>query len=254
MDAKMAYQLIHFIHLKGRRMKKHFVILLIIWSASIIAQVGPQPLYISNITLIPSCGNTATISVTAAGGQPTLDGFYTYQIGSPINEIRVAKTVTFTATSGSIPILLISDSSSNALNIDQVASFTPSQTTSVSMDVSTLPLGNGKGCILLSVTNPGGLATNLVTFGLRAFTPTDLETPSDIKQVKEAPFTATFLSLPSALLNASVVNIDDGCAEGSTFNFIFPFPQGLGNALKAYIFNKYCSCPLSSSAISVPIP
>lgn len=239
----MAYQLLP---TKGKYMKKLIILVLAIWSASSSAQVDPQPLYISNITLIPSCGDTATISVTAAGGHPTPDGFYTYQIGSPVNEIRVAKMVTFTATSGSIPILLISDSSANALNIDQIASFTPSQTPSVSMDVSSLPLGNGEGCILLSVTNPGGIATNLVTFGLGAFTPTNLETSSDIKQVKEAPFTATFLSFPSPLLNASVNNIDDGCAEGSTFNFTFPFPQGSGNALKAYIFNKYCSCPLSS--------
>ncbi len=243
---------------------KKLIILLAIYSASMIAQVGPQPLYFSNITITPTPGScdvavgkaTATISVTAAGGQPAADGSYIYIVNGNTNQAIVAKTATFTALENEAVSVIVVDAGQNTLFVfggTPVVMFKRSATTSVSMDVVSLPLGNNPGCFRLTVINPAGKATGTVNFTAQSVTQNESLTETILEQTLQAPpFTVTFPSLPAAFIIAEVAVADDcGSGGSSTFSFNFPFPQGFGNALNAYIFNKYCSCPLSSTAIVI---
>lgn len=232
---------------------KQLIILLAIYSASMIAQVGPQPLYFSNITITPTPGScdaavgkaSATISVTAAGGQPAADGSYIYIVNGNINQTIVAKTATFTALENTAVSVIVVDAGQNTLFLfgAETALFQRSATTSVSMDVVSLPLGNNPGCFRLTVINPAGKPTGTVVFRAETITVNKSLTETVLEQIIHAPpFTVTFPSLPAAIIQAEIVVTDD-CGPGGTssFSFGFPFPQGFGNALKAFIFNKYCS-------------
>lgn len=247
-------------------MKKLIIPLLVI-SASMNAQVGSQPLYVKNITIAPTpglCGQpateplTATISITAAGGNPATDGSYTYLI-SPLNITINAVTATFEFSSIDDSFAIqISDSSQNTLFIDEPFKFFggASTATAVSVDVVSLPLGMGAGCFTLTVM--GGNVTGPISFEFNPFEgPNIFFIPVEVggsEIVSKAPFTVTFSAAPSPFINA-LITIDNDCSGTTTskFKFFFPFPQGISNALKAYIFNKYCSCPLSSTATATHI-
>ncbi len=236
-------------------MKKLFVIFTI-WSTSMSALTGPQPLFIANITITPvacppAVGSTI-VKVTASGGQPAPDGSYTYEVIEPISftpsQTMVGKTATFKVP-GTQSSLLVSDS--NNVSVLATIVYPPSASTSISMNIDSLALGAGNGCITFSVTNPAGKETGTVDFAIvSANNEPILNGKSTIEQtVKESPFTVIFPSLSSPFLDASVVTHNDCTVANNAFNFSFPFPQGMGNALKTYIFNKYCSCPLSKAAI-----
>lgn len=226
--------------------------LLILWSLKLVAQTGPQPLFISSITFLPQgCGEaTTTIEVVASGGQPAADGSYTYSLqGEP----SITKP---TALFQNVPIelgtegnlgLLITDSANNSVSSQVV--FTESQTESVSMAIGSLPLGTGQGCISLTVTKSAGQPDGVVSL----FVESD-EVFSGIQTNEvdnDEPFTLTFSASPSSSLKAVMELANDCGGGGSFFSVTFPFPQGLGNAIKVYLFNKYCSCVLQKGTIPV---
>ncbi len=254
-------------------MKKLLLTLLAI-PISIAAQTtGPQPLFIQNITISPNgCVETpgtgiptANISVTASGGTPDSKGQYTYNLtaldgdqvtGSPLTGV----TANFT----DVPIdnhgdstsynLTVTDSSSTGSPVVYKVSLTEaSANQTISMTITSLPLGGGKGCITLDVVNPGGSPTNTgpVEF---AIVPTPEVTTATLKDVSKAPFQQTFSAFRSTTTFTALINVLGDCTpqdDESSFSIQFPFPQGIANALKAYIFNKYCSCALQSNTIFI---
>jgi len=142
--------------------------------------------------------------------------------------------------------LLITDSANNS--VSSQVTFTASQAESVSMSIDSLPLGTGQGCISLTVTKSAGQPDGVVSL----FVESD-EVFSGIQTNEvdnDQPFTLTFSALPSPSLLAEM-ELGNDCERGSTFKVVFPFPQGMGNALKVYIFNKYCSCALQKGTIPV---
>ncbi len=232
---------------------KQLFTLFTVWSLSLIAQTGPQPLFISNITFLPKgCGEATTnIQVIASGGQPAADGSYTYSLqGQPsiTKPTALFQNVPITLGIESTLDLLITDSANNT--VSSQVTFTESQTESVSMSIDSLPLGTGQGCISLTVTKSAGQPDGLVSL----FIESD-EVSSDIQTNEvdnDQPFKLTFSALPSPSLKA-VMELANDCKSGgsSFFSVTFPFPQGMGNALKVYIFNKYCSCVLQKGTIPV---
>ncbi len=249
---------------------KKLLLTLLIMPISLAAQVGPQPLFIQNITLSPNgCfdGEThpdtaSTISVTASGGTPNSSGQYTYTLtnlnGTPVADFpsQTAVTANFvdvpTGVDGD-PIsynVTVTDSSNSGSPVEYEVTFNQSATKSVSMTITSLPLGSGAGCITLLVTNPAG--DGEVHFAI--FPSTENEPTPAI--VTKAPFQQTFSAFPtpgSTELTADIAVLGD-CGGVSDFKIVFPFPQGLSNALKAYIFNKYCSCTLQSGTVKVVTP
>ncbi len=257
---------------------KKLLLTLLAMPISIVAQTtGPQPLFIQNITISPngcesSTGTvapTANISVTATGGTPDSKGQYTYNLadlggtpvtGSPQTGVTANFTDVPTDQDGDSTSynLTVTDSSSTGSPVEYEVTFTeanPNQT--ISMTITSLPLGSAPGCITLLVTNPAGNTTGTGTVDFAIFPSTEDEpTPTTITK---APFQQTFSAFPtpgSTELKAEVTvhgdcTFDNGIAD---YVITFPFPQGLSNALKAYIFNKYCSCTLQSSTVKVVTP
>ncbi len=226
---------------------KKLVLTILACSMSLAAQTGPQPLFISNINFIPNgCGAvTSSIEVTASGGQPSADGSYTYDLqGSGLPPVTMPTALFSDVSIAPEYSLVVTDSAQNQVTYS--ISLDESQTP-MSMNIS-LPLGNGRGCITLTATNPGnGNPSTTVVFTLDA-------NDQSVSATKEkAPFTQTFssLAMPSSTTITAVITVNNDCANNTSIDFFigFPFPQGMGNALKAYIFNKYCSCALSSSTI-----
>ncbi len=256
---------------------KKLLLTLLAMPISIVAQTtGPQPLFIQNITISPNgCFNAttnphpaSTISVTATGGTPDSKGQYTYNLadlsgdavtGSPqtgvtANFIDVPTAINEDPTSYN---LTVTDSSNSGAPVEYEVTFNQSATKSVSMTINSLPLGSGAGCITLLVINPAGNTTNPNPVQFAIFPSTEDEpTPTTLTEV---PFQQTFSAFPtpgSTELTAEVT-IDGDCDNGdgvADFKIVFPFPQGLSNALKAYIFNKYCNCTLQSSTVKVVTP
>ncbi len=236
---------------------KKLLLTLLMLPASLAALSGPQPLYFSNITINPQgCTNpnpaiapTANILATAAGGQPP----YTYTLivenipfgGSPL-------TVP-TASFANVPVeettsLQVTDSANNTVTTMLVLS--PSQTLQIAMNIISLPLGNAPGCISLQVFGPGGKLTGSAIVGIGSSQAIAVQNEKEIP----APFTqqfAAFRTPGTSTLTAQIEVLNDCGTSTSNFEFIFPFPQGNANDLKAYIFNKYCNCNLSSNTISV---
>ncbi len=252
---------------------KKLLLTLLAMPISIAAQTtGPQPLFIQNITISPNgCSNpdalvpTANISVTASGGIPTSSGQYTYNItnanGTPVTDLapQTGVTANFTdvptnAGGDSVSFNLTVTDSSGTPGIEYEVAFTeanPNQT--ISMTITSLPLGGGKGCITLDVVNPGGSPTNTgpVEF---AIVPTPEVSTATFKEVSKTPFQQTFSAFRSTTTFTAFINVHGDCTpsdDESSFSIQFPFPQGIANALKAYIFNKYCSCALQSNTIFI---
>ncbi len=263
------YQTTH--HRTQRKYMKKLLLTLLAMHISLGAQVGPQPLFIQNITISPNgCPATGTptanISVTATGGTPDSKGQYTYNLatlggtavtGSPqtgvtANFTDVATGLDDTSTSYN---LTVTDSSNSGSPVEYEVTFTESGTKSVSMTITSLPLGSGPGCITLLVTNPAGNTTGTGEVHFAIFPSTEDE-PASTPITKE-PFQQTFSAFPtpgSTELTAEVTVIGDCPHDFSDFKINFPFPQGLSNALKAYVFNKYCSCTLQSGTVKVVTP
>ncbi len=257
-----------------RKLMKKLLLTLLAMPISIVAQTtGPQPLFIQNITISPNgCLTTGTptanISVTASGGTPSSSGQYTYTLveldGPFAPEPQTAVTANFT----DLPLdndgdsrsfnVTVTDSSSTGSPVEyEVTLGEANSNQTISMTITSLPLGSGAGCITLLVTNPAGNTTGTGTVDFAIFPSTDDEpTPTTLTK---APFQQIFSAFPtpgSTELTAEVTvhgdcTDEDGIAD---YKIVFPFPQGLSNALKAYIFNKYCSCTLQSSTVKVVTP
>ncbi len=224
---------------------KKFLLTLLAWSVSLAAQTGPQPLFISNITFnypppqLPGCTDTANISVTASGGQPATDGSYTYQLNG-ITE--VGTTVQFSDVESGNFDLVITDSSTNQVIYPVL--FEPFSAQSISVSVGSLPLGTSPGCITLTVIDPSASTTS-VQFSVSDGSPV-------VQTLSKAPFTKTFSAFKSSIPLTALFFLNNDCNDNglSTISITFPFfPQGMGNALKTYIFTKYCSCALISTTI-----
>ncbi len=84
---------------------KKLLLTLIALPISLTAQVGPQPLFISNITFNPQgeCGANPTlnISVTASGGTPSSNGSYTYQLLETNGTVIASQTTQIADFTGS---------------------------------------------------------------------------------------------------------------------------------------------------------
>jgi hypothetical protein len=229
-------------------MKKNLLALLA-WSAFAAAQTGPQPLFISNVTFLPhECGDTTyTLQVTASGGTPFADASYTYQLSdfddqtgqsAEFQSVAIGRPATLTvidSTGAKVPYTIVSVSTS---------SLQSSQAKSASMTIDSLPLGSGQGCMTLAVEDDN--QPEEVVFSLTQAGGLNLLT------VSQAPFKKIFSAFPSSSLEARI-SIEGDCEAGTNTLFIitFPFPQGFGNAMKTYLFNKYCSCALQSSTVPV---
>ncbi len=119
------------------------------------------------------------------------------------------------------------------------------------MNITSLPLGNAPGCFTLQVVGPGGKLTGSVFVGIGSSLPI-AETNA---KLLPAPFIQQFAAFrtPGTSTLTAVVIVENDCTTGSSsvFSITFPFPQGISNALKAYVFNKYCSCALNKNTILV---
>ncbi len=256
---------------------KKLLLTLLVMPISLAAQVGPQPLFIQNITFSPNgCFDGeinpfsgSTISVTASGGTPNSSGQYTYTLtnlnGTPVADFpsQTAVTANFVdVPTGKLGASInynvtVTDSSNSGSPVEYEVTFNQSATKSVSMTINSLPLGSDAGCITLLVTNPAGDTTGTGDVQFAIFPSTEDEPTPAI--VTKEPFQQTFSAFPTpgnTELTAEVTVVGD-CEDivgGSDFKIVFPFPQGLSNALKAYVFNKYCSCTLQSSTVKVVTP
>ncbi len=256
----LRYQNLTITFLLKRSIMKKFLLTLLAWSVSLAAQTGSQPLFISNITINPSgcVSSTTNISAIAAGGTPSSAGNYTYTIvnsGLPFSSSPiVAPTATFT-----VPVfgeftkydLIVTDTLNNQITYSILPS--TSQTKSVSLSINSLPLGDGPGCFTLSVTDPGGQDSGEVSFEVQVEdTELNLIHPPITVTAHESPFERTFSAFPlpkNQVFHVFITTSNDCNNPNPSFEFLFPFPQGMSNALKAYIFNKYCSCALLSTTI-----
>jgi hypothetical protein len=225
-------------------MKKELCALLA-WSALLSAEAGFPPLYIANVTFSPNgCGDGATfnVQVIASGGAPDANGFYTYELaGQPTQVTKVAQFNNILG--GDVELRLrVTDSTNNVVSTQLVA--LPSNSDSISINVDSLPLGNVPGCITVSVTNPGGTPV--------VFAAGSQEDPTT-STATQAPFSRTFSVFPSAELfvGARTESDCDGDSLGGAAVFSLPFPQGQANAIKTYLFSKYCSCTLRTDTIPV---
>ncbi len=224
---------------KGTTMKK-LLLTLLSWSIILAAEVGPQPLFISNITITPNspiAADGVNLTITGSGGQPTADGSYTYDLqidgfNPETTQVAQFNNVLISQLAHGIN-LVITDTANNTVTYvltNNSAPFIP-----LIFSIDSLPLGNGSGCITLSAVNPSFPINFAVGF------------EEDVVEItkSKAPFSQTFSAFPNivpglfARINQSNV----------TFTIQFPFPQGMSNALKAYIFNKYCNCALSSTTV-----
>ncbi len=233
---------------------KKLLLTLLVMSYSLTAQVGPQPLYISNITFNPQggcgAGNSVNILATAAGGQPP----YTYSLINRTTGIQVpgspqtSPTATFTDVENGVGFnLLVTDSAGTSIKL--LLETEPSQTQQIIMNITSLPLGTGPGCITLQVVGPAGKSTGTALVTLTSTLGSQVGGTTPIP----APFIQQFSAFPTSgtsRLIASVFVFNDCTPVG--FDIEFPFPQGTANALKAYIFNKYCSCALSKATLALP--
>jgi hypothetical protein len=229
-------------------MKKHLLTLLS-WSTFAIAQTGPQPLHFSSITFLPQgCGTGATFNLkaTASGGTPAADGTYTYQLeGQPSQVAQVAQFNDMIANSNELTLTVTDE---NNKPVAYTVRANQSQSGAVSMTIDSLPLGEGPGCITLSITDPSFTTLDTqVDFAI-----TELGETPVIQTMSKEPFKITFSAFSSQQLLAIVgARSDCGPIGSSEFNIQFPFPQGQGNALKIYLFNKYCSCALLDTTVPV---
>jgi hypothetical protein len=221
---------------------KYLVLASTIWTTLVCAEVGPQPLSISRISILPEDGcNTGevTIELTAAGGQPAQGGLYSY-FKDGFNEIP---QVTQKAIFKNVIIdegknFLVSDAAKNIIAVEVTAGL--SQSEEISVELGSLPLGNGAGCMTARVVRPGGLNEGSVSFTFRDITTGEILSQ---KTVTATPFELTSPVFASEEINVSI-GIDNDCEEGviTAINFFLNFPKGIANSLKAYLFNKYCSC------------
>ncbi len=237
---------------------KKLLLTLLMLPASLAALSGPQPLYFSNITINPQgCANpnpgiaaTANILATAAGGQPP----YTYTLLVENKPFGGSPLTVPTASFANVPVeepttLQVTDSANNTVTTMLVLPV--SQTLQIAMNIISLPLGNAPGCISLQVFGPGGKLTGSAIVGIGSSQVIATQNGKEIP----APFTQQFAAFrtPGTSTLTAVVEVQNDCApnETSFFEIQFPFPQGNANDLKAYIFNKYCNCNLSSNTIPV---
>lgn len=224
-------------------MKRLLLSGLLMWTLSLVPQSGPEPLYVSNITAKPDgcLAGSTTIEITASGGQPFADGTYTYSLGVGGLELQVAKKGVFQNRVGS-NTFVVTDAAKNSVFV--FTNQNASATTSVSMDILSLPLGDGNGCIKFNVIKSPGSNAGSVIYSLRD---TNSQVPI-FKIVNAQPFDVIFPFVSTAFLSA-VISVTNDCQLGSTsqFDFIFPFPKGNANAIKTFLFNNYCSCSPSSN-------
>jgi VCBS repeat-containing protein len=227
-------------------MKKSLLALLA-WSAFVAAQTGPQPLFISNVTFVPDgCLEdpaTFTLKVTASGGTPNASGQYTYQLQGQADQIGT--TAEFPDVPTDTLAVAVQDSAGNS--VSYTISGQPSAAEAISLNIDSLPLGAGQGCITLNVDyEVEPLPTN-VQFSIAPATENDPE----VQTLTVEPYTKTF-SAPASVSLKAVIGITDDCGDGdSEFAVTFKLPQGFGNTMKTYLFNKYCSCALQSSTVPV---
>ncbi len=226
---------------KGTTMKK-LLLALLSWPIILASQVGPQPLFISNITVTPNGPVAVNLTITASGGQPAADGSYTYDLQDVIGftpqttQVAQFNNVLISELEHEIN-LVITDSANNTVTYRLTSN--SAVTIPIVFSIDSLPLGDGPGCITLSAVNPSGPINFAVGLAI------DDTFENDVVGITKsvAPFSQTFSAFPSIVpgLFARITQ------SNAFFTVGFPFPQGMGNALKVYIFNKYCNCALSST-------
>jgi len=243
---------------------KKIIYILLLGASSLIAENSLQPLYLSNITFKPEgCGTATTpatlvISATGAGGAPDAQG-YTFTLtdidtNAPIT--LTGKTVTFQSqpvTNDTQYTLEVKDAQDN--KVEYTVTVDPSSSKLVSFTINSLPLGEGPGCITLSVTDPAGTPTGSVDF---AIVSAEAILQRQYQTIRQAPFSQTFSAFTQTAqsnpyLAITEIALDCNNPNPSIFVINFPLPQGQGNSLQTYIYNKYCSCTLRAGTVPATV-